>query len=228
MADRGASVLNIDVEEERELARSLVEALTEAHEDLAAAQTVSKQPGAGVYALIWRSLWLSLGARLGARFDVQRIKLRRAPYDVFVIGDALLFPWRPPGGHEPSEVSFGTSPTRQGLWSVSLSQDLLNFEPSSPPEAVDAEVEEAFGQASERHLRVVLVAMTSSAERLRRIEWGEVSLVDGMVNWLSHEVLFDDVASTKLIAVGSVDFHHGTPPAPRIALRAAVNERVGT
>lgn len=217
---------SLRIEGRAELVRLIVEALSEAHEDLAAAQVVSRQLGNGVYAQVWRSLCTSLTTRLGSRYDVQLIRPGRASYRVPVIGDALLFPWRPPGGHEPLGVPFGTSPTRRSLWTVQQPLPLLELtSPEPSPESVDQAAREVFEEAGQRHLRVILVAVTSDALRLRRIEWGEVALRDETIVWLTNEVLFDDDSAPQPSDVDTEAFSAGSPPAANLVLRGADDEQ---
>ncbi len=207
----------------------IVEALSEAHEDLAAAQVVSRQSGNGVYAQVWRSLCNALVARLGSRHDVELIRPGQASYRVPVIDDALLFPWRPPGGHEPLAVPFGTSPTRRSLWEVQQPLPLLDLiAPEAGPESLEQATKEVFEQAAQRHLRVVLVAMTSDARRLRRIEWGEVALRDETIVWLNNEILFDDDTTPQPATVNADTFSAGSPPAANLVLRRGDEQDAGT
>jgi len=106
------------VEDVEGLAALVVESMADAHENLSAAQATSRQRGEGVYGQIWRSLCHELAVRLRAeRLDVQVIKPAGIPYELLIVGDAVLFPWRPAGGHTPTSIAFGTSPTRRRLWS---------------------------------------------------------------------------------------------------------------
>lgn len=213
-----------------DLTSQIVAALSEAHDDLAAAQAVSRQDGQGVYAQIWRSLCVALSTKLSDRYDVQLIKPGRAAYKVPVIGDILLYPWRPAGGGAPSEVLFGTSFTRERLWSLPVIQEVLNFEasdveseedsPTAPAPDDDADVTAVLAEAARLHLRVVVVAMTSDAKRLRTIEWGEAALAaDGALSWVSHQVLFDSDSGSKPASTTPQTFSEGTPPSPGVQLK---------
>lgn len=120
------------------LAALVVEIMTEAHDNLAQAQVTSRQRGEAVYGLIWRSLGHDLVVRLRQeRLEVQVLKPASSPYELPVLGDALLVPWRPAGGHSPTDVPFGTSPTRQRLWQQPLPQDLLPLEMANPDDHGD-------------------------------------------------------------------------------------------
>lgn len=212
-----------------QLGALVLQALSETHEDLAAAQAVSRQSGQGVYSQIWRSLCATLISTLkDSRWDVQVIKPGRAPYCVPVIGDALLVPWRPAGGLGPDEVPFATSPTRGQLWQQPLLPRMLDLTGDDhPDESTSAvasrgsiDLDEIFDDASVRNLRVVLVAMTADAQRLHNVEWGEAALEpDGSVRWLSHQVLFDSRASARPAAVGPAEFSAGQPPKSGVQLR---------
>lgn len=201
----------------------IVEAMGDAHDDLAAAQTISRQDGQGVYAQIWRSLCMTLSKKLSGRYDVQLIKPGRAAYRVPVIGDVLLFPWRPAAGQEPTDVPFGTSPTRERLWSQPLRQELLDFgdNPAVAEEPTEVADEAAvFEEATRRNLRVVIVAMTSDSQRLRCIEWGEAKLLpDGGLQWMSHQVLFDGENNSTPTSISTASFADGSPPASGIHLK---------
>lgn len=235
------------------LAAVVVETLSEAHENLAQAQVTSRQRGEGVYGQIWRSLCHDLAVRLRAqRLDVQVIKPAGVPYELPVLGDAILFPWRPAGGHTPMAIAFGTSATRQRLWRQPLSHDLLPLEMAEAdgrdghPKAehlaeqtgegevaglasdltsdLGADLEgdvpaEVFAEAKRQHLRVVIVAMTSDARRLRCIEWGEAELDgDGVLQW-SPETLYaiDDVAAP--VSTSTETCSDGEAPTPGVTLK---------
>lgn len=225
----GLPVPDLGFHDQRDVAVRVVDALSEAHNDLAAAQAVSRQDGQGVYAQIWRSVCVSLTKGLSGRYDVQLIKPGRAAYKVPVIGDVMLYPWRPAGGGEPTEVLFGTSSTRERLWSVPLIQEVLNFETedetdeeSSPLEMSEqtARAAEVFAEARRLHLRVVIVAMTSDASRLRTIEWGEALLrPDGALHWVSHQVLFDNESGSRPASTTPETFSDGTPPTSGVQLK---------
>lgn len=217
------------------LTARIVEALSEAHEDLAAAQAISRQDGQGVYAQIWRSLCVALSTKLSGRYDVQLIRPGRAAYKVPVIGDVLLYPWRPAGGGEPSEVLFGTSATRERLWSLPLIQELLDFElgdaeleGNSPTDSLldnHADAAAVFAEAARLHLRVVVLAMTSDAKRLRTIEWGEAALEpDGALSWVSHQVLFDSESGSKPASTTPQTFSEGTPPSAGVQLKPVIKK----
>lgn len=226
----GLPVPDLGFREPQDLTDRIVEALSEAHNDLAAAQAISRQEGQGVYAQIWRSVCVALSKKLSGRYDVQLIKPGRAAYKVPVIGDVLLYPWRPAGGGEPTKVLFGTSSTRERLWSLPVIQEVLNFETGDkfedeaslahrvPDE--EASAADVFAEAARLHLRVVVVAMTSDANRLRTIEWGEAVLeADGSLKWESHQVLFDGDAGSKPASTTPQAFGEGTPPSPGVQLK---------
>lgn len=212
-----------------ELGRLVTQALSESHEDLAAAQAVSRQSGQGVYSQIWRSLCGTLISTLkDGRWDVQVIKPGRAPYCVPVVGDALLVPWRPAGGLGPDEVPFGTSPTRAQLWQQPLLPAMLDLADDNDSDGSDdattprgsIELDDIFDDAVSRSLRVVLIAITADAQRLHTIEWGEVTLnADGSVCWLSREVLFDSRTSARPAEVTPTEFNAGQPPRSGVRLR---------
>lgn len=221
----------VGVHDQAGLAEVVVGALTEAHESLAAAQAVSGQPGQAVYAQIWRSLGPALAEKLAEqRPDVQLIRPGRAAYKVPVIGDVVLFPWRPAGGRGPTDVPFGTSPTRNLLWLVPPLPAMLGFvddtddgtleEASTTAAAVVAT--QVFDEAARRHLRVVVAAMTSDAQRRHRIEWGEAELDQtGGLGWLSHQVLFEADPAATPTDTSPAAFDAGTPPTPGVRLKPA-------
>jgi hypothetical protein len=227
---QGLPVPDLGFRDPEDVVARIVEALSEAHDDLAAAQAISRQDGQGVYAQIWRSLCVALSSKLSDRYDVQLIKPGRAAYKVPVIGDVLLYPWRPAGGGEPSEVLFGTSFTRERLWSLPVIQEVLDFgtgdveaeddslAPSSSDDNADATA--VFFEAARLHLQVVVIAMTSDARRLRTIEWGEAALeTDGALTWVSHQVLFDSDSGSKPASTTPQTFSEGTPPSPGVRLK---------
>lgn len=226
----GLPLPDLGFRDPQDLATRIVEALSEAHDDLAAAQAISRQEGQGVYAQIWRSVCVALSKKLSGRYDVQLIKPGRAAYKVPVIGDVVLYPWRPAGGGEPTKVLFGTSSTREQLWSLPVIQGVLNFDTvhesegeaslAHPLPDEDASAADVFAEAARLHLRVVVVAMTSDANRLRTIEWGEAVLqADGALQWESHQVLYDSDAGTKPASTTPQAFSEGTPPSPGVQLK---------
>ena len=211
----------------------IAEALVEAHDDLAAAQLVSHQPGNGVYAQIWRTLPRVVAIKLASCFHVELVKTGRAAYQLPVVEDALVFPWRPAGGHKPADVRFGTSPARSGLWTLPIVQDAFDFaaQPGIAAEQEDtdapgcADVVEVVAEATRRNLRVIIVAMTADADRLRRIEWGQATLRgDQTLGWVSHAVLRDEASDSMPSSTSVATFADGTPPPTGLRLKAPMGE----
>lgn len=238
--DLGLRAPNLRVSNQADLAASVVKAMAGSHENLAAAQLTSQQSGQGVYAQIWRSLCLELAATLSAaRYDVQMLKPGHASYKIPVIGDVLLFPWRPAGGHEPTEVCFSTSATRAALWSHPMLPDIIDLGSNTTENAaldddtaagsavglaeVDAVASvavEIFEAARRQHLRVVVIAMTSDSQRLRSIEWGEATVDSGgFLRWVSHEVLSNAASAATPADTNPRAFSAGTPPPSGVRLR---------
>lgn len=217
------------------LASAVVEVMKEAHENLAAAQVRSRQQGEGVYGLIWRSLCPELLARLREeRLEAQAITAAGVPYKLVVIGDAVLFPWRPAGGSTPSSVAFGTSPARRRLWSQTHGQALLPLDgaelavadvedestKASESVSADAVIEDVFDEAQLRHLRVVVVAMTSDARRLRRVEWGEASLdEEGKLDWTPETIYSAEDSLATPTSTTAQTFADGEPPTSGVTVK---------
>ena len=127
-------------------------------------------------------------------------------------------------------MQFGTSLAREALWSLPvLRQGMLDLgragEDSAAQEALATaadlvDIVEIFDEAARRHLRVVVVAMTSDTQRLRSIEWGEATLEpDGTLGWLSHQVLFDGGSGSIPASTASERFNDGVPPSSGVQLR---------
>lgn len=223
------------VDDVEDLASAVVKVMKEAHENLAAAQVRSHQQGEGVYGLIWRSLCPELSARLREeRLEAQAITAPGVPYKLVVIGDAVLFPWRPAGGNTPSSVAFGTSPARRRLWSQTNGQALLPLDGAElavvdvrgkATEASESvsdgkEIEEVFDEAHRRHLRVVIVAMTSDARRLRRVEWGEASLDEkGKLNWTPETIYNAEGSLATPTSTTGKTFADGEPPTSGVMVK---------
>lgn len=86
--------------------------------------------------------------------------------------------------------------------------------------ADDADATAVFAEAARLHLRVVIVAMTSDAKRLRTIEWGEAALeTGGALSWVSHQVLFDNDSGSKPASTTPQTFSDGIPPSPGVHLK---------
>jgi len=221
----GLALPDLGVENQPGLAALVVEAMCGAHENLAAAQLRSQQSGEGVYAQVWRSLCRDLAKTLSsARYDLQLLKPGHASYRIPVVGDVLLFPWRPAGGHRATEVSFSNSATRSGLWSHPTLPGMLDIAGATTdnddPVDADGIPPEVFEEARQRHLRVVIIAMTADSQRLRSIEWGEAALEsDGHLKWISHEFLFSEKSTSRPADTSPESFNEGAPPPSRVRLR---------
>jgi hypothetical protein len=223
--------------DEHDLGQQIVEVMLEIHEDYADAQSRSGSKHQRVYGQIFADLPDRLRAGLLARRDdVDLRKVGHAGYQVPVIDGALYFPWRPPGGAKPEDVQFGGSTTREGLWRVRRESDALplfddrddDLVLDRPADADDTDRLAALLAAAGEHLRVVIVAMTSSSHQVDRIEWGSATLTaDGMLVW-EPELLWDGSTRPAPASTDAPSFDSGEAPRPTVSPKVRPKEEGGT
>lgn len=226
MAQQGLFGNDVNDNELREL---LVEEILETHRNHVEAQVTSKQRGSAIYSQIWRALpkaALQAAGRLS--LAVTPRTPGRAPYQLPVIGDKVLAPWRPPGGGDPSTSPFLTSAARTATFQLHPDpQAMFDLDLRDEGEAArdsDAALATLIDSSVEARLQVVLVAVESDEKRLRRITWGLAEpLADGVVRMHEAEVIYrgeelvSDGATRKVAVAGSFD--EGSVPKPVIKKR---------
>ena len=213
--------------EEGDLGQQIVEVMLEIHAAYADSQHRSGSRHQRVYGQIFADLPDRLrGGLLMRRDDVDVRKVGHAGYQVPVIDGTLYFPWRPPGGARPEDVQFGGSVSRDGLWRVRRESDELPLFTVEGDDLVrdhpaDPEMTDPLAEllAAGEHLRVVIVAMTSSSHQVDCIEWGPASLnADGMLVW-EPELLWDGTSGSGPADIGGSSFDSGQPPRPPVSPR---------
>lgn len=213
--------------EEGDLGQQIVEVMLEIHAAYADSQHRSGSRHQRVYGQIFADLPDRLrGGLLMRRDDVDVRKVGHAGYQVPVIDGTLYFPWRPPGGARPEDVQFGGSVSRDGLWRVRRESDELPLFAVEGDDLVrdhpgDPEMTDPLAEllAAGEHLRVVIVAMTSSSHQVDCIEWGPASLnVAGMLVW-EPELLWDGTSGSGPADIGGSSFDSGQPPRPPVSPR---------
>lgn len=214
----------------------IIEVMLEIHEDYADSQHRSRSKHQRVYGQIFADLPDRLRAGLVARRDdVDIRKVGHAGYQVPVIDGILYFPWLPPGGAKPEDVQFGGSITREGVWRVRRESDALPLFPTERDDLVldresDAEATVTLAEvlaAGGQHLRVVIVAMTSSSHQVDRIEWGPAVLgAAGMLVW-EPELLWDGTSRPAPVSTNTTAFDSGSSPRPVVSPRIRPEEEGG-
>lgn len=211
--------------ERGDLGQQIIEVMLEIHAAYADSQQRLGSRHQRVYGLIFSDLPERLGGGLlMRRDDVEVRKVGHAGYQVPVINGTLYFPWRPPGGARPEDVQFGGSLSRERLWHVRRESDALPLFTVEGDELVsdhpaDPEMADSLAEllAVGEHLRVVIIAMTSSSYQAHRIEWGPASLnAAGMLVW-EPELLWDGASGSGPADTGGSSFDSGQPPRPPVS-----------
>lgn len=174
---------------------------------------------------IWEAFPTRVGEELEAAFlDVVRWSVPRAKHPLPVMNGCVIWIWRVPGGNSPENSSFFTSQARSQLVDGRLSPPETLFSmPSSEPES--NEMSDAEGAviegAAQDSLKLILVAVESTPDRLHQIRWGEVTQgEDKKVVWLTEEVIYTAEADTRgVLRAPKHGFAEGQPPSPFVTPR---------
>jgi hypothetical protein len=146
----------------------------------------------------------------------------RSGYSLPVLDGCVLYVWRTPGGKPESEVSFLTSDIRARLVDgVSAPQKTLFEDDGSETgqrnvlEPEEEEAKDIASKVAKDGLRLILIVVESTPERLHRVKWGEVTRgQDGDMTWLSEDVIHSsDEESMQPARVPERTFADGAPPA---------------
>ena len=152
------------------------------------------------YGLIWLAQHEELVARLRGFEGVWIFKPKGARYELAMIGNVVVYPWRyADGTHVPLEDARMTlSDVRRALLALAeetATDEQLPLESAAVPDAeLDAEREQAQEdlRALAANLRVVFVAYASNPHSgILSTEWGDAAQADedGHLKWTHHEPL---------------------------------------
>lgn len=220
-----------------EVVSKLIKAIKDTHDRHVEAQKVSGQKGERVYAQLWSALPAVCTEALRKNWvTCTTVKPGRAGYELPVLHETILFPWRPPGGNDPEVTPFITSPSRGSLFATPPSdQGMLDLEGASaiesPEHASEAEVrlDDVMGIAEKERLAVVVVGVVSGAANLWKIVWGEVNPKadgSGLLEFSSFDELYvpdHDAIVTAREEEGRT-FDAGQPRRAIVKKRPAQNE----
>lgn len=152
------------------------------------------------YGLIWKVQHEELVARLRGLEGARVFKPRGARYELVMIDNVVLYPWRYADGNlTPLEYAqMKLSDIRRTLLSLTddteADEQLPLDSAATPDEELEAEREQAREETRQllAGLRVVLIAYASNPHSgILSTEWGDPAGADenGRVNWLHHESL---------------------------------------
>lgn len=150
----------------------------------------------------------------------------RAGYSLPVLDGCVLYAWRVPGGKSAKEVSFLSSGVREDLVDgVRLAQPTLFEGYRDEPDEGEEEVRELASEVAEGRLKLILIAVESTPERLSAVTWGEVKRGQGTeLGWPSEEILYTfEEDQSRPVPVPERTFADGLPPAPFVMPRIEAN-----
>lgn len=215
----------------RRLQETVLKSILNTHDQHAAGQQLMDPKGRRGYG---GSIWVKLpnnvcNAVQESFLDTSVWHDGRAGYSLPVLDGCVLYVWRTPGGKPESEVLFLTSDIRARLVDgVSAPQKTLfegHLSATGSTEVSESEVMEAQEIAlkvSNDGLRLILIVVESTPERLHRVKWGEVTRdKTGDLMWLSEDVIYAaEDQRGRPSQVHEHTFADGAPPAAIVARRA--------
>jgi hypothetical protein len=177
------------------------------------------------YGQIWHAHHQELLAQLQGVEGFHRRKPKRARYELAVIGNVVLYPWRYGDRIDKpvEDVRMDLSTLRRDLLALTphrSDHDQLTLDQAKmEDDALQAEYEEiaeTLRQMAE-HARLVLVAYASNPHSgILSVKWGDVSLADddGRLTWIYIETLPHNLGEGGGVARrGAPPLHPGPTPA---------------
>jgi len=201
----------------REQVAEMVKAEHEASLD---AQEASGYRSRSIYGEFWRGLlekFEAFGELPGARL----VRPGEAPYQLPVVNDVVLFPWRYAKSRkaEFATTRFATSDARIAVSSLRAPSVQTELELGLPDPGMNEEERRLLAalHADDPVIssnRLVLVAISSSVSGLFSAEWGEATLnAAGFIEWIgSPEGLLQLPLSKPASTSPSSSFTDGVPP----------------
>jgi len=178
----------------------IVASIRETHDQHAAGQQLMDPKGRRGYG---GSIWVKLPNNLCSAIQESFLEATvwrggHSGYSLPVLDGCVLYVWRTPGGKPSDEVAFLTSDIRGMLVDgVSAPPTTLFEGHGSELDSEDVlEQEEVVAQAITSEivkdgLKLVLIVVESTPERLHQVKWGEVTRGHGAdLNWLSEEIVY--------------------------------------
>lgn len=210
------------------VAKMLIETIAEAHDSYAAAGSVD---GAHfgrnkIYAQIWADLPRRVCELFSGTVMSATVRPGHAQYELPVVNDSVIFPWRLPTSASLTSMRFLTNPTRQALFRQALPEPGL-FDPATDDEQLSDEEADAVAVVHGAELPVIMILVESSVDRLSRISWAIAQPgPDEKVHLTGQAVLLDNTAPVAAPVARSktkrAGFDTGTPPTPVVVKRVVV------
>lgn len=208
----------------------------ETHDQHAAGQQLMDPKGRRGYGgSIWVKLPNNLCDAIKSGFlDATVWSGGQSGYTLPILDGCVLYAWRTPGGRDAGEVPFLTSDVRSKLVDgVSAPQATL-FEGYEKESTSAAHAEEDAGRALasqivEDGLRLVLVVVESTPERLHLVKWGEVTRGQGAdLRWMSEEVIYSSEEEfSRPVSVPERTFADGPLPDASVTQRIEATNNNG-
>jgi hypothetical protein len=140
----------------------------------------------------------------------------------------LVFPWRFGDGvlRRSQEALFDVSHSRRQMFSTPLPENvMLPFGDDALRVESNGRTIEIPAESVPATFSVVVVAISSSAERLHTVEWGPAALdAGGCIDWVEREVLFDALTESVTVDQAATEsFSSGEPPRALVQPKAAAS-----
>jgi len=207
-----------------ELRNIIVESVRDTHDVHAAGQRLMDPEGRRGYG---GSIWVKLPNNLCGAVKKTFVGASvwsgsRAGYSLPVLDGCVLYAWRTPGGKPTKEAFFLTSGVREQLVDGVRATQLTLFEGyEDEPKNSETDIRELVSEVAADRLKLILIAVESTPERLHTIKWGEVKRgQEAELDWSSEEILYT-FAEDELrpVPVPKHTFADGRPPSPFVTPR---------
>jgi hypothetical protein len=213
-----------------ELQETVLESVRTTHELHAAGQQLMDPDGRRGYGgSIWVKLPNNLCHAVEKNFlDASIWRGGHSGYSLPVLNGCVLYVWRTPGGKPAAETKFLTSSIRSRLIDgVSQTQGNLFESFSGKSESEDAptagvlEAQRVAAEVDRDGLRLILIVVESTPERLHQVKWGEVARgAEDDLKWLSEGIIHSSEDQfVQPTSVSERTFAEGAPPAAIVESR---------
>lgn len=199
----------------------IVETVRSLHERFAEAHLVSRSRYGNAFGAQWRDLLDDVADAFQLN-GYRTHRLMPAGYKLPVVNDRLVYVWRVPESSRGIEA-FASSPTRVNSFMIPRLPPMLFDTVPGESDTDDGDVDpqtsaltDAFQEAAERSMPLVLVAVHSSPLQLRLIEWGvaELNPDSGEVTLHGRTALWTAEPKTQAAATDVAAFDSGVPAPP--------------
>ncbi len=196
------------------VALMIVDMVTKAHQDLAAASALG---GRHSRHRMYGQIWAELQGQACELFDgtVTSITAHpdHAPYNLPVLHGAAIVIWRLPMSTSLRSPRYLTTTSRENVFRLPVPQPQLFDEVEAELDENTKEVDSVVAEAGRMHLPVVLIAVESTPDRLSRISWGVAHPGDDKrITLTGLSFLFD--ATKTATAIGKVSKTGGFASGP--------------